>query len=229
MTAAARRIGTGAMALCACLQFANASRADTAPSSEEGASPTWRLAVGPMIGGLAFDPTLDNYRWDVGPALQTGAQATLYHRRFATGARVWFAGTTQASGIPGETTAPHVSLTAIEWIGQGRIVSYRGVELWGAVHGGRLFLGYDPDHMTFDPGAGEPITVAFDSISEWDYGFGTEIRGALTTQLALALQADHTSFSLDTAHRSGDEIVASRERFDQWSLRLQVAWLLSLD
>jgi uncharacterized protein YegJ (DUF2314 family) len=92
-----------------------------------------------------------------------------------------------------------------------------------------LFLAYDPDHLTFDPGAGEPITVAFDSISEWDYGFGTEIRGAVTAQLALALQADHTSFSLDTAHRSGDEIVASRERFDQWSLRLQVAWLLSLD
>jgi hypothetical protein len=229
MTAAATRIGAGALALCACLQFATACRADNVPAAENAASPTWRLAVGPMVGSLVFDPTLDNYRWDVTPTMQSGLQATLFRGRLATGARVWFAGTTQASGIPGETTVPHVDLTAVEWVGQGRIVSYRGVELWGEVHGGRLFLGYDPDHMTFDPGAGEPITVAFDSISEWDYGFGTEIRGALTAQLALALQANLTSFSLDTAHRSGNEIVESRERFDQWSLCLQVAWLLSLD
>ena len=122
-----------------------------------------------------------------------------------------------------------MGLSAIEWVGQGRIVSYRGVQLWGVLHGGRLFLGYDPDHLTFDPGAGAPITVAFDSISEWDYGFGIEIRGSLTAQLALALQAEHSSFSLDTAHRSGDEIVDARERFDQWSLRVQAAWLWNLD
>jgi len=120
-------------------------------------------------------------------------------------------------------------VTAIEWVAQGRMVSYRAVELWGAVHGGRLFLAYDPDRLTFDPGAGAPITVAFDSIAEWDYGVGIEIRAPLTAQLALALQAENTSFSLDTAHRNGDEIVASRERFDQWSLRLQAAWLWNLD
>ena len=57
------------------------------------------------------------------------------------------------------------------------MVSYRGVELWGAVHGGRLFLTYDPDQLTFDPGVGSPITVAFDSMAEWDYGVGIEIRG----------------------------------------------------
>jgi hypothetical protein len=109
------------------------------------------------------------------------------------------------------------------------MVSHRGVELWGMVHGGRLFLAYDPDQMTFDPGAGAPITVAFDSIAEWDYGVGIEIRGRPTAQLALALQAEHTSFSLDTAHRNGDEIVETRERFDQWSLRVQAAWLWNLD
>jgi hypothetical protein len=92
-----------------------------------------------------------------------------------------------------------------------------------------LFLAYDPDQLTLDVGAGTPITVAFDSIAEWDYGFGIEIRGDLTAQLALALQAERSSFSLDTAHRSGDEIVETRERFDQWSLRLQAAWFWTLD
>ncbi|MCI0451628.1 MAG: hypothetical protein L0Z51_04445 [Candidatus Latescibacteria bacterium] len=222
MSLAATRFVAGALALCLCVQFATAVRA-------EGADSGWRIGVGAMLGGISLDSHLDDYRWDVTPTLQTGAQATVYHGRFATGARLWLAHTTQAIGIPGQTQAPRVNLTGLEWIGQGRMVSYRGVEVWGTVHGGRLFLAYDPDEMTFDPGAGAPITVAFDSISEWDYGFGIEIRGDLTAQLALALQAEHTSFSLDTAHRNGDEIVEARERFDQWSLRVQAAWLWNLD
>jgi hypothetical protein len=229
MTSAATRFGAGAIALTAVLHFATTARAQTDTACDEFAPSEWRIGIGALAGGIAFDPTLDNYRWDVTPTLQTGVQAMLIHGRFATGARLWLAHTTQASGIPGETQAPRVNATAIEWVGEGRAVSYRGVELWGAVHGGRLFLAYDPDQLTFDAGVGTPITVSFDSISEWDYGFGIEIRGDLTAQLALALQADHTSFSLDTAHRSGDEIVASRERFDQWSLRLQAAWLWNLD
>jgi len=152
MTPAATRFGAAAIAVCVLLQFATA-RAETASGAR------WRIGVGPMIGGLAFDPTLDNYRWDVTPAVQTGAQAMVFRDRFATGARVWVANTMQATGIPGETQAPRVNLTAVEWVGQGRIVSYRGVELWGALHGGRMFLAYDPDQMTFDPGAGGPATV----------------------------------------------------------------------
>ena len=229
MTRARTRFGAGAVAACVYLQFATPALADGIAAPDDHASPRWQIGVGPMIGGLVFDPTLDNYRWDVSPTLQTGAQATVYRGRLATGARVWMAHTTQASGIPGEAVAPRVNVTAIEWVGEGRMVSYRGVELWGAVHGGRLFLAYDPDQLTFDPGLGSPITVAYDAISEWDYGVGIEIRGHLTAQLALALQAENTSFSLDTAHRNGDEIVESRERFDQWSLRLQAAWLWNLD
>jgi hypothetical protein len=225
MILAATRYRAGALAaLCVCLQFATSARAE-----DNDADSGWRVGVGAMLGGISFDSHLDDYRWDVSPALQTGAQATVHHGRFATGARLWLAHTTQASGLPGQTQAPRVNLTAVEWIGQGRMISHRGVELWGMVHGGRLFLAYDPDQMTFDPGAGAPITVAFDSIAEWDYGVGIEIRGRPTAQLALALQAEHTSFSLDTAHRNGDEIVEARERFDQWSLRVQAAWLWNLD
>ncbi len=225
MRRAATRFGAGAVALCVCLQFATAAGAEDGSSADAG----WRVGVGAMIGGLSFDSHLDDYRWDVSPTLQSGAQATVFRGRFATGARLWFAHTTQAIGIPGETQAPRVNVTAIEWVGQGRVVSYRGVELWGMVHGGRLFLAYDPDQLTFDVGVGAPITVAFDSIAEWDYGFGMEIRGRVTAQLALALQAEHSSFSLDTAHRKGDEIVEARERFDQWSLRVQAAWFWDLD
>jgi hypothetical protein len=223
MSSAATRFGVGAV--CVCLHFASAARAD----EPRDAAPTWRVGVGALVGALAFDASLDDYRWDVDPALQTGAQAVVFRGRFGAGARLWRAHTTQATGIPGETQSPRVNLTALEALAQGRIVSYRGVALWGLVHGGRLFLAYDPDQMTVDPGVGAPITVAFESIDEWDYGLGVEIRGDLTAQLALGLQAEWTSFSLDTAHRRGDEIVESRERFDQWSLRAQVSWSWNLD
>ena len=219
----ATRFGLAAVAVGAGLQLATPARAD-----ETAGDARWRVAVGPTIGGLALDPSLENYRWDVAPALQMGAQASLFRGRFAGGLRAWRSYTTQATGIPGETRSPRVALTGLECIAQGRMVSYRGVELWGAVHGGRLFLAYDPDQLTVDTGAGSSVTVDFDSISEFDYGFGIEIRGDLTPQLALALQAERTSFSLDTAHRSGDEIVESRERFSPWSLRAQVSWLWNL-
>jgi len=221
MTPRATRFGLAAVAVCAGLQLATPSRADDGGAQ----SAAWRLGVGPLLGGLAFDPSLENYRWDVSPSLQAGAQASLFHGPFAAGARAWRTHTTQATGFPGDSHAPRVALTGVELVGQGRMLSYRGVELWGAVHGGRLFLAYDPDQLVVDTGIGSPITVAFASIAEWDYGFGIEIRGDLRPQLALALQAERTSFSLDTAHRSGDEIVASRERFDQWSLRVQASWL----
>ena len=223
MSPRATRFGLAAVAVCAGLQLATPSRAEDGGATSAG----WRLGVGPMVGGLAFDPTLENYRWDVSPALQAGLQASVFRGRLAAGARAWRAHSTQATGIPGDSQAPRVALTGVELMGQGRMLSYRGVELWGAVHGGRLFLAYQPDQLVVDTGIGAPITVAFDSIAEWDYGFGIEIRGDLRPQLALALQAERTSFSLDTAHRSGDEIVASRERFDQWSLRLQASWLWS--
>lgn len=224
MTPRTTRFALAAVAVCTGLQLATPVRADDGATENT----EWRLGIGPLLGGLAFDPSLENYRWDVSPSLQAGLQATLYHGRFAAGARAWRAQTTQATGFPGDSQAPRVALTSVECVAQGRIVSYRGVEFWGAAHGGRLFLAYDPDQLTVDAGIGAPITVAFDSIAEWNYGFGIEIRGDLTPQLALALQADRSSFSLDTAHRSGTEIVEARERFDQWSLRVQASWLWNL-
>jgi len=189
-----------------------------------------RLAIGAIIGGIAFDPSLDDYRWDVSPAMQSGAQATLYWKRLAAGARLWRAHTTQASGIPGETQAPRVNLTGVEFTAGARALSIRGVELWGSAYAGRLLLGYDPDQLTFDSGGiGEPITVAYQPIDEWDVGAGIALRREIARQMSLALETTATSFALDTAHRRGSEIVEARERFYTWNLRFEVAWLIDLD
>ncbi len=189
----------------------------------------WSMAIGPTIGGLLLDPHLGDYRWDTSPTLQSGAQATVFRGRFGLGARASFAQTSQESGIPGETTAPDVNLTGLAFVGQVRALSVRGIGLWGTAYGGRLHLGYHPDQLTFEPGGPtQPVTVTYDPLSEWDFGLGIEIRGDLTRQMALALQAERSSFSLDTAHRRGDEIVEARERFYSWGLRLQVSWCVDL-
>lgn len=222
-----RRLVAVALALPLVVMAAHA-RAELEGDDPAG-GPGWRLAVGPVVGGLAFDQKLSDYRWDTRPTIQSGVQATLYRGWFASGLRVWRARTTQASGIPGETQVPRVNLTGVEIVGQVRVVRYGGIEVWGSAHGGSLHMGYDPDQLTFDPGgAGGLVTVAYKPISEWDLGLGLELRRLLTSQIALAVQAERSTFALNTAHRRGDEIVASRERFYGWSLRLQLSWLLGL-
>jgi hypothetical protein len=198
------------------------ARAETVGAESIGSERDWRIYVGPIGGVMVYDPDLANYRWDIQPSFQSGLQATVQQGRFGAGARVWRAHTTQATGIPGETQAPTVTLTGVEFSGQARVVRYAGAELWGAAHGGWLHMGYDPDQLAVNPG----ITVAYDPISEWDIGAELQLRRDLSRYLALAVHGDWTSFAMDTAHRAGSEIVYSRERFHAWSVYLEVAWIL---
>jgi hypothetical protein len=204
------------------------ARADTIPAlGPGGGTGEWRLAIGPVAGAVALDEDLTNYRWDTQPAVQSGIQATLYRGRFAAGLRYSHSNTTQGTGLP-DTDALRVSLNAFDLVAQVRVVKHWGFEMWGSAFGGRLHMGYDPDEMTFDSGTAlGSVTVNFDPISEWQLGTGLEMRRELMRQLALSLQGEGSTFALDTAHRSGSEIVESRERFYNWSLRLQVSWLLN--
>ncbi len=223
-------ITAGAASAALCVSLALAAPALAAGGAGEEAAPATptRMEIGVVIGGIALDPHLQDYRWDTAPALQSGAHATVLHGRMGAGLRFWRSATTQASGIPGEDMAPRVNMTGLEMTGQIRALSVRGVELWGSAHGGRLFLSYDPEAITFDV-AGQPVTVAYQPISEWEYGVGAALRGELGPHMALALQADLTSFALDTAHRRGNEIVEARERFTTWDLRAQVSWVFGLN
>ncbi len=219
--------------LASVLCIALVTSAGSARAGDSGAEPgtgsVWRLSVGVFAGGLAVDQRLENYRWDTRPAVQTGIEATVYRGRFAAGARLWGSRTTQAIGIPGAGESPRVNLTGVEAVGRARLFELRGVELWGSGHAGRIHLGYSPDRLTFDTGVlADPITVAFDPIAEWEFGFGAGLRRGVTEHLAVSLDAERSSFALDTAHRRGEEIVESRDWFHSWSLRLQVSWLLTL-
>jgi hypothetical protein len=182
-----------------------------------------------MLGATLFDGHLGDYGWDAGPVFEGGISATLYRGAFAAGLRVVRAGTVQASGIPGEDAAPRVALTSFEMAPSARLVRWLGVELWATARGGLLHLGYDPDELTFGlGGAGEPITVNYDPLSEWLLGWGVALRREIAQRAALSIEAEQSSFALDTSHRRGDEIVESRERFYNWHLRMQVSWLIDL-
>jgi hypothetical protein len=196
--------------------------------TEDAPAARWRAWVAPTVGALALDPHLGDYRWDTSISVQPGIRAGVQHARWAAAVRTSWAGTEQATGVIGETADPDVHMTQLDLALEGRVVSLRGVDLWGSAHGGKLFLGYEPGEMTVDAG-GTPVTVTFDPITEWCWGFGAAFRRDLTQHLALGLQVDQTTFRMDTAHRRGDEIVEARESFSNWSLALALMGFMDLD
>lgn len=189
---------------------------------------SWRLDAGAAAGGLGLDRHLADYRWDVSPAATWGAQAAVTRGPVACGLRAWRARTTQGTGLTAGPTDLHVALTGIELAAQARVLTVANFQLWTAVLGGRLHGGYDPDRLTATVGGGEPVTVEFAPLDAWTWGLGVEVRRPLGRSLGLALQAERTSFGLDTAHRRGADVVTERETFHNWSARLLVAWSWSL-
>lgn len=208
-----------AAALAVPVSPARAQTGETEPAA-------WRVSIAPTVGALALDSHFADYQWDTAVAFQPGLRAAIHRARFAAAVRTSWSGTQQAAGLAGE--APKVHMTQLDLALEGRIASWMGVDLLGSGHGGRMFLGYEPDQMTVDAG-GSPVTVSFDPITEWCYGLGVAIRRDVARHLALGLQLDRTTFRLDTAHRSGAEIVEARESFSNWSLSLALLGFMDLD
>ena len=204
------------------------ARAVHAQSSDDARTASWRISIAPTVGALLFDSHLADYRWDTSLSVQPGLRIGVHHARYSAALRTSWAATEQSTGLLDEATVPRVHMTQLDLALEGRITTLRSVELWGSAHGGRMFLGYEPDHMTVDAG-GSPVTVSFDPIDEWCYGAGIAFRRDLARHLALGLQLDGTGFQLDTAHRSGSEIVESREGFVNWSIALALLGFMDLD
>ncbi|MGH2570898.1 MAG: hypothetical protein ACRDGR_06715 [bacterium] len=183
----------------------------------------WSVSVAPSGGVLLLDPALENYRWDISARPLWGLAATASRGRAEAGFRVWRSGTTQATGIPGETFAPDVGLTVAEVIGGWSVARGAGIALLASASAGMLHLGWSPDRATLDPfGVGSPVEVSFDPITEWTGGVGISARRGVAGGLGLALGVERSWFRLDTTHRAGDEIVGRRETFGQWIVRAEL-------
>jgi hypothetical protein len=186
------------------------------------ASAQTSVHIGPFAGTIALDSHLADYRWDTRARTVWGAAGRADAGPFGAGARIWRASTRQSTGIPGEDVAPEVKLTATELLGEARLARLAGFRLIGMGSVGRLHLGYSPDRLALDDGAGGSIEVAFDPITEWTGGVGLGLRRTVPLGLEASIAVEHGWFRLDTAHRAGDEIVEDRETFGSWTGRVEL-------
>jgi hypothetical protein len=153
-----------------------------------------------------------------------GLDARLAADRAGFGVRVWRTRTTQSTGIPGESSASDVKLTGTEAVGKFRVANLAGVHFLASASVGTLHLGWSPDRVTLPPlGAGDPIEVRFDPVTEWIGGVGMTAQRQLFGGFDLALGIERSWFQLDTAHRAGTEIVTGRDTFGNWMVRAQLS------
>jgi len=180
------------------------------------------ISVGLIAGTTQFDAGLADYQWDTTPQAGWGVLALVGRGRLAFGLRAWRASTTQSIGDLGE--APAVHATSWEMVGEGRLAEVMGIRVLAIASAGRLHLGYEPDRITIQPGASGPIVVDLGPEGTWIAGGGLMLRRAVLPAWRVGLGADVRAFSIDTAHRAGDEIVFGRARFGDWSARVELAW-----
>jgi hypothetical protein len=216
--------GIGAVLLAAAGGVSAAPR-DAATDDLGGPSGRW-ISVGLLSGSTWLDTGLADYQWDVTPRMDWGAQALVGGGRFATGLRLWRSRTTQQIDPADATLAADVRATSTELVGRGRLTTALRCEVMAVASAGLLHLGYHPDHVTITPtGGGAAITVDLEPVNEWIGGAGLALRRPLRGPWAAGVEMDHRLFGLDTAHRNGAVIEYGRQRFGDWSARLELAWV----
>lgn len=206
---------------------ARASETDPldAEHPDRSALPAGFISVSFLTGSTQFDTGLADYQWDVTPRFGWGVLGLVGHGRLAAGLELWRAGTTQSVGDQG--LAPEVHATSAELVGEVMAIERWGTCLWLRGHGGLMHLGYHPDRITIQPpGPVSPIAVELDPVNAWTGGAGVALRRALNDRWALGLGVDMRRFTIDTAHRAGNEVVYAREMFGEWSARCEVARVL---
>jgi hypothetical protein len=185
------------------------------------------VALGGSLGAAVPDPSLADFRWDVGGHLAGTLEATAGRGPWSLGLRGGRWTTRQATGIPGSERSPRVALTQIEMVLGLRLAHPAGFALRALGGLGRVHLGYSPDRWTLTgAGLSEPLEVRFRPADEWVGSVGVAVDRDLSRDLRLGLEVDRSFFALDTAHRRGDLIVTERDAFGAWSLRMKASWIL---
>jgi hypothetical protein len=192
------------------------------PATPLEAGPRFGVAVQGGVVGL--DEDLDHYAWDVGPRPALGLVARVASGPWGAGLRLreW---TTEQSTGSGADSDVRVQGIAVEATGRFQATAVAGARILASGGAGRLFVGYEPDHITLNlaPGAA-PVTVAFAPIETWLFSLGVGVERPLGDHIVLGAELERDFFSLDTAHRSGSVIVNERESFGATNLRLTLAW-----
>lgn len=184
--------------------------------------PVWSLGVS---GGTArFDSHLADYQWDLAPRAAWGAQAGAALGRFGLALRAGVASAAQHVDAAASTPDPAVRVTALELAGEAEVARPFGTALLARAVTGRVTVGYSPDRVTLETGAGS-TTVELAPVHAWTWGAGAALRREVAPRWTATLAVERHAFALDTAHRSGASVTYARESFGNWNGRLELARL----
>ena len=183
------------------------------------------LALGLLSGATFLDGRFADYQWNVDPRASLGVSAVAEAGRFSAGLRVTQSRTTQTIGIPDPGSSAAVHATSFELVGGARVARLAGFALAATASGGRIHLGWSPDHVDATVG-GTPVSVDFTSVDRWIGGGGLAVTRRLPGPWRAGLVVDRRFFTMDTAHRSGNSIVTGPRAFGDWNARVELSWLL---
>lgn len=181
------------------------------------------VTLGVLGGATQPDRKLADYQWDVTARAAWGARAVAGAERLAAGIRLWSSHASQRLGGSGAAGDPDVRLTSWELVGQGRVARLWGVQVWVVAGAGLVRLGYRPDRVSIASGSGGETVVELEPVTTWTASGGLAATRPLAPAWSAGVEVDHRLFELGAAHRSGDAIVTRRERFGDWSARLELA------
>lgn len=182
------------------------------------------LSLGLLAGTAQMDPRLADYQWDVSPRAAWGAQALVGRHGLALGLRLWRTRSEQTVDPASPDGRPGVGVTSSEMIGRGRVAAVWGTHVWADAGGGLLHIGYDPDQVVIASG-GSPVVVDLKPVNTWSAGGGMALERPLGGAWSASLEVGRRWYALETAHRNGNAIETGRQRFGDWTARLELARL----
>jgi len=182
------------------------------------------LALGLLSGTTLLDGRFADYRWNVDPRASFGISATASAGRFHAGVRAVESRTTQTIDVPDPGATSAVRATSVELTAGLRVARLAGFELAATASGGRLRLGWSPDHVDGTVG-GTPISIDFAPVDAWIGGGGLAVAHRLPGAWRAGLAVDRCFFSMDTAHAKGGTIVTGPQTFGDWNARVELSWL----
>jgi hypothetical protein len=181
------------------------------------------LGVSSRAGQMWLDSGLRDFRWDTSGQPGWGLEVRARRGNWSAALSGERSHTDQSTGIPGDSSAPRVGWTTLGVHLRRHQPLGAGVDVYGGMQAGRLFLSWDPRHLTVTaPGISQPVDVEFRPVQSWIYGPQLGLQWSATSRFGLEALVEYSRFSLDTAHQAGGSIVEERRSFGSWQWSLGV-------
>ncbi len=179
-----------------------------------------------LAGATRTGEKLVEYQWLNEDRLNVGGQFLIGRGPVSVGARGWTTTGEQLLTVPGlATQSLETRLVAGEAVLRVDMLTLGGASLFAQGSGGRMRLSYGTELLRFTPtGSSEELEVALPPIDGWIGGGGVGLDYATPLGVSVGAVVDRSWFQMETAHRSGEEIVRTTESFGEWTVRAELGW-----